>query len=63
MTAAERAAIAAVGMTHTSHPDKHQVRAAMQQHRQDRMLPTPEEYRRALGWFLLPNNTRAELAR
>lgn len=63
MNLAERAAIAAVGMTHTTHPDKHAVRAAMEQHRKERVLPTPDEYRRELGWMMLPNNKCAELAR
>lgn len=49
----------------TTKPDKQQVRAAREQHLKDRVLPTPEEYRRQIGWFLLPENTNkaAECAR
>lgn len=44
-------------------PSKEQVRQVMEQHRKERTVPTPEEYRRQLGWFCLPNNKRAECAR
>ena len=47
----------------TTRPDKQAVREAMEQHRKDRTLPTPEEYRRSLGWFLIPENKSAECAR
>jgi hypothetical protein len=41
----------------TTHPDKHQVRALMAQHRADRTPPlSPEQFREQLGWKLLPNN-------
>lgn len=43
-------------MTTVTHPSKEAVRAAMERHRAERVLPTPEEYRRELGWFLVPQN-------
>lgn len=44
----------------TTKPPKEQVRSAMLQHRTDRKLPTPEEYRRQLGWGLIPENESKE---
>lgn len=43
-------------MTQVTHPPKEEVRAAMKRHLAERVLPTPEEYRRELGWFLLEQN-------
>lgn len=34
-------------------PDKADVRAAMERHRKERTVPTPEQYRRELGWELI----------
>lgn len=44
-------------------PSKEQVRQVMEQHRKERTVPTPEEYRRQLGWQLLPQNKSADCAR
>lgn len=46
-------------MTNVTHPSKEAVRTAMERHRAERVLPTPEEYRRELGWFLIPQNQPA----
>lgn len=44
-------------MTTTTHPSKEQVRLHMQQRTLSRLPPpSPDEIRRRLGWFLLPNN-------
>lgn len=47
----------ALALTLTTKPDKQTVREVMQQHREDRLIPTPEEVRRSLGWFLLGTNS------
>jgi hypothetical protein len=47
-------------MTATTNPDKQLVRDVMRQHREENTLPlTLEEMRRALGWFLIPENKAA----
>jgi hypothetical protein len=50
-------------MTAVTHPTKEAVRAAMERHRMERVLPTPEEYRRELGWFFIQPNKAPECAR
>jgi hypothetical protein len=49
-------------MTLVSRPDKHAVRIAAQRSADRPGPPTPEEIRRALGWFLM-NPKSAECAR
>lgn len=50
-------------MTPVQKPSKEQVRRVMEQHRKERVVPTPEEYRRQLGWGLVRDNKGAECAR
>ncbi|MDB5937480.1 MAG: hypothetical protein JWQ01_4824 [Massilia sp.] len=53
----------ALALTLTTHPPKEIVRAAREQHLKDRVAPTPEEWRRQIGWFLEPANKAPECAR
>jgi hypothetical protein len=48
----------------TNHPPKEQVRNWLRQRQIERKPPqTPDEIRRELGWYFLPNNKCAECAR
>jgi hypothetical protein len=51
-------------MTAVSRPDKQAVRDWLKQQLVERKaLPTPEEVRRSLGWFLIDGNKPVECAR
>jgi hypothetical protein len=51
-------------MTPVTHPDKQQVRDWLKRQVVERKSPqTPDEIRRELGWYFLPNNKDAQCAR